>query len=33
VVRHALTQAERGFPAALGRINVEDMAKQAQALK
>jgi Rrf2 family iron-sulfur cluster assembly transcriptional regulator len=33
VVRPALVEAERAFSAALGRINVEDMAKQAQAHK
>jgi len=33
VVRPALADAERSFSAALGRINVEDMAKQAAALK
>ncbi len=33
VVRPALAEAERTFSAALGRINVEDMAKQAQAAK
>ena len=33
VVRPALSEAERMFSAALGRINVEDMARQAQALK
>ena len=33
VVRPALGEAERMFSAALGRINVEDMARQAQALK
>jgi Rrf2 family iron-sulfur cluster assembly transcriptional regulator len=33
VVRPALAEAERTFSAALGRINVEDMAKQAQAHK
>jgi Rrf2 family protein len=33
VVRPALAEAERTFSAALGRINVEEMAKQAQALK
>jgi len=33
VVRPALSEAERIFSAALGRINVEDMARQAQALK
>jgi Rrf2 family protein len=33
VVRPALAEAERTFLAALTRINVEDMAKQAQALK
>jgi Rrf2 family iron-sulfur cluster assembly transcriptional regulator len=33
VVRPALVEAERIFSAALGRINVDDMAKQAQALK
>jgi len=33
VVRTALAEAERTFSAALTRINVEDMAKQAQALK
>jgi len=33
VVRPALFEAERTFSVALGRINVEDMAKQAQSLK
>jgi Rrf2 family protein len=33
VVRPALVEAEDTFAAALGRINVEDMAKQALALK
>jgi Rrf2 family protein len=33
VVRPALAEAERTFSVALTRINVEDMAKQAQALK
>jgi len=33
VVRPALAEAERMFSAALGQINVEDMAKQADALK
>lgn len=33
VVYPALMEAERIFSAALGRINVEDMAKQAEALK
>ena len=33
VVLPALSEAERMFSAALGRINVEDMARQAQALK
>lgn len=33
VVKPALVEAERIFSAALGRINVEDMAKQAEALK
>ena len=33
VVRPALAEAERTFSAALGRINVDDMAKQAEALK
>jgi Rrf2 family protein len=33
VVRPALAEAERMFSAALGRINVDDMAKQAQPLK
>jgi Rrf2 family protein len=33
VVRPALAEAERVFSAALGRINIEDMAKQAQAHK
>jgi hypothetical protein len=33
VVRPALVDAERTFSAALGRINVDDMAKQAQSLK
>lgn len=33
VVRPALAEAERTFSTALGRINVEDMAKQAQSLK
>lgn len=33
VVRPALAEAERSFSVALGRINVEDMAKRAEALK
>ena len=33
VVRLALAEAERTFSAALSRINVEDMAKQAHAAK
>ena len=33
VVRPALIEAERTFSAALGRINIEDMAKRAAALK
>jgi Rrf2 family transcriptional regulator, iron-sulfur cluster assembly transcription factor len=33
VVRPALAEAERIFSAALGRINIEDMAKQAHAHK
>jgi Rrf2 family iron-sulfur cluster assembly transcriptional regulator len=33
VVRPALADAERTFSTALGRVSVEDMAKQAQALK
>ena len=33
VVRPALVEAESAFSAALGRITVEDMAKQAQSLK
>ena len=33
VVRPALADAERSFSAALGRINIEDMAKQAGTLK
>jgi Rrf2 family iron-sulfur cluster assembly transcriptional regulator len=33
VVRPALAEAKRIFSAALGRINIEDMAKQAQAHK
>lgn len=33
VVRPALAEAERSFSVALGRINVEDMAKRAAALK
>src|SRR3977135_3444866 len=33
VVRPALVEAERTFSAALGRINVEDLAKQTQSLK
>jgi Rrf2 family protein len=33
VVRPALAEAERTFSAALGRINVEDIAKQAEGLK
>ncbi len=33
VVRPALAEAERAFSVALSRINVEDMAKLAQALK
>jgi Rrf2 family protein len=33
VVRPALAEAERMFSVALGRINIEDMAKQAQPLK
>ncbi len=33
VVRPALLQAERTFSAALAHINVEDMTRQAEALK
>ena len=33
VVRPALAEAERAFSVALGRINVDDMAKQAQSHK
>jgi hypothetical protein len=33
VVRLALVEAERTFSAAVGWINVEDMAKRAEALK
>jgi Rrf2 family iron-sulfur cluster assembly transcriptional regulator len=33
VVRPALSEAERVFSTALGRINVEDMAKRAENLK
>jgi Rrf2 family iron-sulfur cluster assembly transcriptional regulator len=33
VVRPALAEAERSFSAALARINVEDMARRAQAQK
>ena len=33
VVRPALAEAERSFSLALSRINVEDMAKRADALK
>ena len=33
VVRPALNEAERVFSTALGRINVEDMAKRAENLK
>ncbi|HEY0222963.1 MAG TPA: Rrf2 family transcriptional regulator [Pseudolabrys sp.] len=33
VVRPALAEAEHTFSVALGRINIEDMAKQAQAHK
>jgi Rrf2 family iron-sulfur cluster assembly transcriptional regulator len=33
VVQPALVEAERSFSAALGQINVEDMAKQAEALE
>lgn len=33
VVRPALAEAERSFSIALGRINVEDMAKRAETLK
>ena len=33
VVRPALAEAERVFSAALGRINIEHMAKQAHAHK
>lgn len=33
VVRPALAEAERSFSVALGRINVEDLAKRAEALK
>jgi len=33
VVRPALSDAERTFSNALGRINVEDMAKRAESLK
>jgi len=32
-VHPALMEAERTFSVALGQINVEDMAKQAEALK
>jgi Rrf2 family protein len=33
VVRPALAEAERSFSVALGRINVQDMVKRAEALK
>lgn len=33
VVRPALAEAERSFSAALSRINIEDMTKQAEPLK
>jgi Rrf2 family protein len=33
VVRPALAEAERSFSAALGRVNVEDMAGRAETLK
>jgi Rrf2 family protein len=33
VVQPALTEAERSFSAALSRINLDDMAKRAEALK
>ncbi len=33
VVRPALAEAERTFATALGRINVEDMTRRAEALK
>lgn len=33
VVRPALAEAERSFSIALGRINVEDMARSGEALK
>src|SRR5882757_2415575 len=33
VVRPALAEAERTFSTALGRINVDDIAKQAEGLK
>ena len=33
VVRPALAEAERSFSTALGRINVEEMARNAAALK
>jgi Rrf2 family transcriptional regulator, iron-sulfur cluster assembly transcription factor len=33
VVRPALAEAERSFSIALGRINVEDLTKRAEALK
>jgi hypothetical protein len=33
VVRPTLAEAERRFSAALARINVEDMARQVEALK
>lgn len=33
VVRPTLAEAERMFASALGQINVEDMARQAEALK
>jgi Rrf2 family transcriptional regulator, iron-sulfur cluster assembly transcription factor len=33
VVRPALAEAEKAFAAALSRINIEDMAKRAEALK
>lgn len=33
VVRPALIETERAFSVALGRINIEEMAKQAQAQK
>ncbi len=33
IVRPARTEAERAFSAALSRINIDDMAKAAEALK